>query len=243
MAISTATAASDGVAVGDLSFIITPAGKDILESLFEGAEAACGPLKKRQSPNSCAIDYIQANAAPEVSEQLSTALLDGAGNLVEFLFTGVEEGSLLAELSAGFDIVAAFGTIAYASWKLAKIMPDGVKIPKTNIKTTTATTTSSSRSSTLTLLPETFMTDFFNPYPTPADTNAASAMATALQARFVSLEAATTVSSSTNCVCTQVVASDGTKGNLNCPIATDGENLDCSVSLRNSAMSDLGHWH
>ncbi|KAH6681904.1 hypothetical protein B0J14DRAFT_577457 [Halenospora varia] len=108
-------------------------------------------------------------------------------------------------------------------------MPDGVTIPKTNIKTTTATTTSSSRSSTLTLLPETFMTDFFNPYPTPADTDAASAMATALQARFVSLEAAATTSSSTNCVCTQIVASDGTKGNLYCPTSQDGLDLDCSM--------------
>lgn len=72
-------------------------------------------MKKRQSPNSCAINYIQANAAPKVSEQLADTLLDGAGNLVEYLFTGVEEGSLLAELSTRFDIIAAFGTIAYAS--------------------------------------------------------------------------------------------------------------------------------
>jgi hypothetical protein len=150
--------------------------------------------------------------------------------LIDHLFTSVEEGSELEKISNGITVLSVYSIFAYGAWVVAKVMPDGVRIPKTNIKTTTTTSTTSTRSATLTLLGDTFMTDFFNPYPTPVDTDAASAMATALQRRFGSLEAATSTSSSTNCVCTQIVASDGTKGNLQCPTAQDGQDLDCSVS-------------
>jgi hypothetical protein len=234
VAIETASVASEGVEIGDLSFVITPYAKSLLESLFAGIEAACGAsLKKRQTPNACATTFIQQHAPPELSDQIMDELrrlLDGGQNLVEYLWDGVAEGTVGGEILAGFDLAAAFSLIAYSAWKVSKYMPDGIVIPKANIKTTTRTTsTSTSKSTSVPLIGLTFMTDFIHAYPTPVNSDEANAMATALQGRIVALEAAITPAAP-NCECTQIVGSDGTKAGLNCPVAQEGQVLDCSVS-------------
>ncbi len=243
IAVSTATAASDGVEVGDLNIVITPSGKTQLADIFEKIEAACGlaRLKSRQAA-SCAADYIENKVAPEVAEDLlgdlGRSFVDGAGNLIEYTWIAVEDlaAGAFATGQARVTIGTAFTLLAFGIWKQAgggSSVPDAVKIPSKNIATQKSNPSSIQSSKRPGKTPPPVLYNFYNSVAAPVDTASADALAFGLQARLVSLSSVAALAASTvqpnACKCTQLVSADGTLGNFDC-VNLGGNDAKCDVS-------------
>lgn len=98
VAVSTASEASGGVEVGDLTLTITPAFEAKLKTFFEEVQAACGLVKlKPRVGESCTggtARFINENLPEEIAAEVNNAvgtatgqeLQNGIANLVDSLF-------------------------------------------------------------------------------------------------------------------------------------------------------------
>lgn len=137
LAVSTATIASDGVAIGDLNIVLTPAAKSQLESLFAEAQLACplpGKLKSRSAVESCAVEYLQEHAPEEIVRTFQ----NGLENLGELIYTYGAD-ALALPIKEKIQLGLFVTVLIWAVWAPNGVMPDAVKLAKTQYETSTAT--------------------------------------------------------------------------------------------------------
>ncbi|KAJ5980632.1 hypothetical protein N7481_007930 [Penicillium waksmanii] len=130
-AIITATETSGNTNPGDVSFILSPEGKDRLNALFEEVAAACANTRVKRS-GSCELSQLSRPGA--------------GGGVLEFdIDFGIDIPMFTAgDVAVALQSVPAAVAVAFIAYVIGNgKVPDAVKIPATDtIKTTTAEATS-----------------------------------------------------------------------------------------------------
>ncbi|KAJ5397869.1 glycoside hydrolase family 55 protein [Penicillium cosmopolitanum] len=130
-AIITATETSGNTNPGDVSFILSPEGKDRLSALFEEVAAACANTRVKRS-GSCELSQLSRPGA--------------GGGVLEFdIDFGINIPMFTAgDVAVALQSVPAAVAVAFIAYVIGNgKVPDAVKIPATDtIKTTTAEATS-----------------------------------------------------------------------------------------------------
>lgn len=148
VSVATATAASNGEAVGDVSVVLSPA---VVNKLITLAEEVCGKKRKRQNgAGSCAYEFAQRASAPggpfmvDIDIGIPTLSL----STVSAIVAGVS--GPLAQKLAGLSV------LALVAWQQTGSIPNIIKVPVSDVSkatdqpsptTATATPTTSSSSS------------------------------------------------------------------------------------------------
>jgi hypothetical protein len=188
---------------------------------------------------SCIVDYLTKNAPEDIVQGIVAKFTDGAGNLLDLVWTGAQDavGATLTSQKAKVPIAVAFLYVCYqletqSGGTPADKIPEAVRISAASIiaSPVQVSASMSSTSSALPAPPEVPLRMLYDFIPSAFDTASGMAMATALQNQFAAFESAAVSAPPPSCTCTQTVSSGGTPvGTANCPLITS-EVEGCAVS-------------